>query len=75
MNSGLLAGFFVEFKRAVASIDTVTLKSSSDNDRPLCVVSGCSISNFKLGCTLFIIWWKYSIWSVGDGFFYRYHIT
>ena len=47
----------------------VTLKSSNDNDRPLGVVSGCSISNFKLGCTLFIIWWKYSIWGVGDGFF------
>ena len=30
----------------------VTLKSSNDNDRPLGVVSGFSISNFKLGCTL-----------------------
>ena len=38
----------------------VTLKSSNDNDRPLGVVSGFSISNFKSGCTLFIIWWKWS---------------
>ena len=29
----------------------VTLKSSNANDRPLGVVSGFSISNFKLGCT------------------------
>ena len=31
----------------------VTLKSSNDNDRPLGVVSGFSISNFKLGALLY----------------------
>ena len=30
----------------------VTLKSSSDSERPLGVVSGFSISNFGLGCRL-----------------------
>ena len=38
----------------------VTLKSSNDNDRPLGVISGFSSSNFKLWCTLLIIWWKWS---------------
>ena len=35
------------------SLDMVTLKSSNDNDRPLGVVSGFSISNFKLGALLY----------------------
>ena len=32
----------------------VPLKSSNDNDKPHDVDSGFPISNFKLGCTLFI---------------------
>ena len=47
-------------KSCLPSLDMVTLKSSNDNDRPLDVISGFSISNFKSGCTLFIIWWKWS---------------
>ena len=50
-----LGWFFVEFKKAVA-----ILGSSNDNDKPLDVISGFSISNFKLGCTLFIMSWKWS---------------
>ena len=38
------------------SLDLVTSKSTNDDDRPQSVVSGFSISNLKLGCTLFIIW-------------------
>ena len=34
----------------------MTLKSSSDSERPLCVVSGFAIPNFNLGCKLFIVW-------------------
>ena len=46
-NNGFLAAFLV------------TLKSSSDSEWPLGVVSGFSISNFNLGCWLFIIWWNW----------------
>ena len=39
------------------SLETVTLKSSSDSERPLGVVSGSSISNFilnwRVDCSLF----------------------
>ena len=42
------------------SLDMVTLKSRNDNDKPLDVISGFSISNFELGCALFIMSWKWS---------------
>ena len=44
--------FLWSSKELLSSLDMVTLKSSNDNDRPLGVVSGFSISNCKLGCTL-----------------------
>ena len=44
--------FLWNLKELMPSLDMVTLKSSNANDRPLGVVSGFSISNFKLGCTL-----------------------
>ena len=44
--------FLWNLKELLPSLDMVTLKSSNANDRPLGVVSGFSISNFKLGCTL-----------------------
>ena len=47
-------------KQLLPSLEMVTLKSSSDSERPLGVVSGFSISNFNLGCRVFIVWWNWS---------------
>lgn len=44
---------------SMLSLDMVTLKSSNDSYMPLGVVSGLSISNFRLGNTLFTTWWKW----------------
>ena len=41
-------------------LEMVTLKLSGDSERPLGVVSGFSISDFSLGCRLFIVWWNRS---------------
>ena len=32
--------------------------SSSDSERPLGVISCFSVSNFNLGCRLFIVWYR-----------------
>ena len=42
-------------KELLPSLEMVTLKSSSDSEWPLGVISGFSISNFNLGCRLFIV--------------------
>ena len=39
---------------------SVTVKLSNDRVLPLAVVVGFSISNWMLGCMLFMIWWKLS---------------
>ena len=52
--------FLVKFKEFLPSLEMVTLKSSSDSEWPLGVISGFSISNFNLGCRLFIEEWNWS---------------
>ena len=42
-------------KELLPSLEMVTWKSSSDSERPLGVISGFSISDFNLGCGLFIV--------------------
>ena len=52
--------FFFNSKELLPSLEMVTLKSSSDSEWPFGVISGFSISNFNLGCRLFIVEWNWS---------------
>ena len=54
--------FFCKTRRSfnLPSSEMVTLKASSDSERPLGVVSGFSFSNCSLGCRLFAVWWNRS---------------
>ena len=45
----LLCCFFFNSKELLSSLEMFTLKSSSDSEWPLGVISGFSISNFSLG--------------------------
>ena len=54
-NSGFFAVFWDNSKELLPSLEMVTWKSSSDSERPLRVISGFSISDFNLGCGLFIV--------------------
>ena len=55
----LFRGFLIEFKGAFTVRHIiVTLKSSSDRDRPSGDAVGFSISNFSLGCRPFMVSWN-----------------